>query len=316
MGKWGDRIAMLDDCCPGGTKADGTFACHCRLACLDMIEDRVRNRYVGVALIFLLFAPLMGLMILGDINDPDAVKADYVNFTSVINPEKAAGQLANVCVAEVECARAIGDPMVVAAAELAGEDLGCPDTCISLLRDVNMTALGLLTPPPPSMPPVPPGLPPLPPSEPGDVLTEEEMGITLQTFIAFIYVLVSLAMIGTRMHRCVTPLQVPSCPLEPTPCDRRNLCAGNSGFHSRRWVVISFVAAIAVLCIMLLFLNPGTPVFGWWITACIVVIFFYGVIFIGLAFKFCKRQPPKLSGKFMEEFDDHREETCGSLFRP
>ena len=90
--------------------------------------------------------------------------------------------------------------------------------------------------------------------------------------------------------------------------DRGNLRAGNSGFHSRKWVVISFVAAIAVLAIMMLFLRPGTPVFGWWMAAVIVVIFFYGVIFIGLIFKYFKRQPPKISGKFMEEFDDYREE--------
>jgi len=285
-------LSRLDDCCPGGYKSDGSQACFCRLAILDMIEDRVRNRFAAVALVFMLFAPLMGIVLLGDMGGPDTMTPVEQNFSAVFHPEKLAGQLVTLCSAEVRCENM--SPAAFSAANAAAmaasngqEGFTCPRTCVDILRNKNMTEIGLMTPPPPSLPPVPPGAPPMPPMAPDEISLDELSKVNVQVFIIGMYVLVALAMIG------------------------------NSSYHSRWWVLFSSVASIAVLVFLIINLEPGSPIYGWWMTASLITITFYACICIGFIFKCLKKRPP--SWTLGEQFDDVREETylvyCQALMK-
>ena len=70
---------------------------------------------------------------------------------------------------------------------------------------------------------------------------------------------------------------------------------------------MSFASSIALLYRMMNTLKPESPVFGWWLASCIVVLFFYGLMFLGLIVKSMKRTPPKVVNSFMSGFDEYRE---------
>ena len=183
-GCW-SQLAKIDDCVPGGTKPDKSLACFCRFACLDMIEDRVRNRFVSVALICLLFVPLLGSMIIGNINNAASVQPAFVNFSAIIDPKALASNLAPVCQAEIECMNMPPEAKAAAAFASGVDEIVCPTTCYDLIHDPD----GSRIPPPPSLPP---GAPPMPPSAPDTTMNQEE----ITTFIIVAYCLVYLAMIG------------------------------------------------------------------------------------------------------------------------
>ena len=70
---------------------------------------------------------------------------------------------------------------------------------------------------------------------------------------------------------------------------------------------MSFASSIVLLVRMMNQLKPESPVYGWWLASCIVVLFFYGLMFLGLIVKSQKRAPPKVVTSFISGFDEYKD---------
>ncbi len=224
---------------------------------LDLVEDQMRLRWVGVALIFCFFAPIIGIFVAGGLETTwdstdaiqrrEAAELESVRLSDAIgqsqNPfEDLALHLAGKCVSEQQCVESkaascarpcqllVADRTFLPAAPAANATVA---TLTDALSQAQLAAQQALD------------------SEGGRM-----------TAIFFYLVLVLLCLFG------------------------------NSTFHSDAWTYFSCLLSLVLVIVVPLGLPTAHPAFLFWWPTILTVFVSYAVLAAGLLFKRKGKQPP------------------------